>query len=210
MREILRILLGNICITSAYAFITVPHHVVNGGVTSFSMIMHNFIPVDISLITNTVTIALLGISCYFLGKSFLMKSLLSSICYMVFFSYFHAFQYCLPLPELLAVFLAAVMVGIGYYLCISAGSSTVGFDVLALILHKYDARMNIALTMRCINIVVILLGFASYGLISICIGIAFTLVQTQLLQILLKKQDARLIQKENHEKTSVSKCIAES
>ena len=29
MREILRIVIGNICITSAYAFITVPRHVVN-------------------------------------------------------------------------------------------------------------------------------------------------------------------------------------
>ena len=72
MREILRIVIGNICITSAYAFITVPRHVVNGGVTSFSMILHAFLPVDISVITNCVTVVLLGICLYFLGKAFLM------------------------------------------------------------------------------------------------------------------------------------------
>ena len=135
-REILRIVIGNICITSAYAFITVPRHVVNGGVTSFSMILHAFLPVDISVITNCVTVVLLGICLYFLGKAFLMKSLLSSICYMVMFSSFHAIGYSLSIPVLPAIILAAILVGIGYYLCISAGSSTVGFDVLALVLHK--------------------------------------------------------------------------
>ena len=48
MREVLRIIAGNICITGAYAFITVPCHIVNGGITSFSMILHNFINMDIS------------------------------------------------------------------------------------------------------------------------------------------------------------------
>ena len=35
----LKIILGNFLITGAYAFITVPNEIVNGGVTSFSMIL---------------------------------------------------------------------------------------------------------------------------------------------------------------------------
>lgn len=79
MREVLRIIAGNICITGAYAFITVPCHIVNGGITSFSMILHNFINMDISFFTNAITILLL-ILCFFqLGKSFLLKSLLGAV-----------------------------------------------------------------------------------------------------------------------------------
>lgn len=142
MREVLRIIAGNICITGAYAFITVPCHIVNGGITSFSMILHNFINMDISFFTNAITILLL-ILCFFqLGKSFLLKSLLSSICYMLFFSIFYALDIVFPLPMPLAVLMASVMVGFGYYLCISSNSSTVGFDVLAIILHKKNYQYN--------------------------------------------------------------------
>lgn len=35
----LKIILGNFLITGAYAFITIPNEIVNGGVTSFSMIL---------------------------------------------------------------------------------------------------------------------------------------------------------------------------
>ena len=209
MREILRIVIGNICITSAYAFITVPRHVVNGGVTSFSMILHVFLPVDISVITNCVTVVLLGICLYFLGKAFLMKSLLSSICYMVMFSSFHAIGYSLSIPVLPAIILAAILVGIGYYLCISASSSTVGFDVLALVLHKRYEKLDVAITMRYINIGVILLGFASYGGISILIGIGFTILQTQVLKLLLQRNEQK-IQEASCDEATVSKCIVKS
>ena len=38
-KRYLSIILGNLLITGAYAFITVPNKIVNGGVTSFSMIL---------------------------------------------------------------------------------------------------------------------------------------------------------------------------
>ena len=47
-KDILFILIGNLLITSAYAFITVPHEIVNGGITSFSMVISNIIHCDIS------------------------------------------------------------------------------------------------------------------------------------------------------------------
>ena len=209
MREVLRIIAGNICITGAYAFITVPCHIVNGGITSFSMILHNFINMDISFFTNAITILLL-ILCFFqLGKSFLLKSLLSSICYMLFFSIFYALDIVFPLPMPLAVLMASVMVGFGYYLCISSNSSTVGFDVLAIILHNKNDSFPIAVTMRYINVIVVLLGFASYGWKSVLIGIVFPYFQTQLLHLLLKRHE-KMIQCGNKVTASVSTCIVEN
>ena len=105
--------------------------------------------------------------------------------------------------------LAAILVGIGYYLCISAGSSTVGFDVLALVLHKRYEKLDVAITMRYINIGVILLGFASYGGISILIGIGFTILQTQVLKLLLQRNEQK-IQEASCDEATVSKCIVKS
>ena len=209
MKEVLRIVAGNICITSAYAFITVPYHIVNGGVTSFSMILHNFIDLDISFFTNAITLILL-ILCYIkLGKEFLFNSLLSSISYMVFFSIFHTLNISCPLPLPLAVIVASIMVGIGYFLCISSNSSTVGFDVLAIILHKKHPSFQIALTMRYINIVIVMLGLASYGWKAVLIGIIFTFLQTQSLKLLLDRYEKK-IQSTISDKESVSKCIIEN
>lgn len=44
----LKIILGNFLITGAYAFITVPNEIVNGGVISFSMILGNLLSIDLT------------------------------------------------------------------------------------------------------------------------------------------------------------------
>lgn len=185
LKDILSILFGNLLITSAYAFITVPHEIVNGGVTSFSMVIGNVSGLDIALITNAITIGLLMLCWFGLGKETFFKSILSSICYMGFFSIFHSFNISLPAHDAVCLLIAAVMVGCGYYFCIAANSSTVGFDILALIAHKKDETISIAKVMRLINIVVILMGLFTYGVISILMGIAFALIQTKVLDLLL-------------------------
>lgn len=188
MKGILKIVLGNILITSAYAFITVPNGIVNGGVTSFAMIVQNIFNIDISIITNTVTILFLLLSFFSLGKEFFAKSILSSLCYMLFFSILHSLEFSFPLNIYLSIIVASILVGVGYFLCISANSSTVGFDLLALVMYKKNPNLNVAVTIRYINFTVILLGLYSYGLISVIYGIAFTYIQTFVLKYLLKKQ----------------------
>lgn len=42
IKDILKIIIGNIILTTAYAFVTVPNKIVNGGVTSCSLIISNF------------------------------------------------------------------------------------------------------------------------------------------------------------------------
>lgn len=192
-----KIVAGNLFITSAYAFITVPDHIVNGGVTSFAMVLENFVPISISAIANIITVLLLIVSFFFLGKEFLMKSLLSSFCYMGFFSGFSALAANFQLPLILpvAVVLASVMIGFGYYLCINAGSSAVGFDVLALAAHKRNPRIDVALTIRYINYGVLLLGIVVYGVWAILVGIVFTYLKTALLRQLLKRDDQRELEK---------------
>lgn len=194
MHAVRKIIFGNFLITVAYAFLTVPNHIVNGGVTSFAMVLENYLPFTISTISNTFVLILLFVSFLFLGKTFLIKSLLSSICYMGFFSVFTAVSgwipYTVPIPA--AVIAASVMVGIGYYLCLSAGASTVGFDVLALIAHKKNPKVNVALTMRYINYGVLFLGILAYGIWAVVIGVVFTYLQTAVLGLFFKRDERKV------------------
>ncbi|WP_174919126.1 YitT family protein [Peptacetobacter hominis] len=84
-KRIVKIIVGNLLITSAYAFITVPNEIVNGGVTSFSMILSNMADVNITIYTNTITVILLLLYGLFLGKQFFSGSILSCIAYMIFY-----------------------------------------------------------------------------------------------------------------------------
>ena len=96
MRTRLRlIVLGNVLMTFAYAFLTVPLKIINGGVTSFSLILSGVTGADTAVIANVIT-ALFMILCYIcLGKDYFMGSMLGGVCYMVSFSFFHSLDICL-------------------------------------------------------------------------------------------------------------------
>lgn len=185
MKDMAGILFGNLLITAAYAFIAVPHHIVNGGVTSFAMVVNELTGAEISLVTDGVTLVLLACCLLFLGREYFFKSVVSSICYMGMFTWFSSMELSLPAPDAIAVILSSVMVGLGYFLCINAKSTAVGFDVLALIIHSRNKKADVATVIRIINIVVILLGMVCYGPSAVIMGIVFTLIQTQVLKVLL-------------------------
>lgn len=115
---------------------------------------------------------------------------------MGFLSMFHSLPIYLPLHPLICVVIAGIMVGLGYYLCISANASTVGFDVIALILHSKNEKFNVAITLRVISIAVLLLGCISFGFMSVVYGILFTLIETGVLNGMMKWEKKRHPQQE--------------
>lgn len=187
MISILKIVVGNLLITFSYAFITVPNGIVNGGVTSFSMILSSVTDLGISFYTNCITILLLVLCLFFLGKSYLAKSIVSSACYMLFFSFFNGIGFGFAsIPMIISVLIAGLLVGIGYFLCLAVESSTVGFDVIALILHNKNNKIKVSKAMRYVNLFVILLGLFSYGLLAVIYGVIFTYMQTTVVHLLLE------------------------
>lgn len=187
MKRIISIVLGNVLITGTYAFITVPNEIINGGITSFSMILEKLSHIDISIFVNLITILLLLLCLIFLGKEFFMGSVLSCGCYLLLFTFFHSLGIGLHLPLPVCVVIAGPLVGLGYYLCINAKSTAISFDIVALILNKKNPKVNIAFTMGLINILVLLTGFAVFGLLSVLYGIGFTAIQSLTLDTLQKR-----------------------
>ena len=184
----IKIIMGNLLMTSAYAFLTVPQKIVNGGVTSFSMILAPLIGWNTAVIADLVTVLMLILCFVFLGREYFKGTVIGGICYIVFFTGFHALQINLIPLRPLAALVAAVMVGSGYYLCISQGATAVSFDTIALILHEKNERINVAAVMFAINTCVLMLGIFQYGIWAVILGIAFSAVQSFVLNTLLKRQ----------------------
>ena len=91
-----------------------------------------------------------------------------------------------PAGTVIEMALCAVFVGYGYYLCISNNATAVGMDTIALILHKKNEKIPVAYAMYAINIIVLLLGLATYGLLGVLMGIAFAGIQAVSLNAFLK------------------------
>ncbi len=183
----LKIILGNVMMTFAYAFLTVPHKIVNGGATSFSMAVSGVTGWDTAVVADVLMVVFMLLSFLFLGRDYFRGSVIGAVSYMVSFTVFHGLHICLIPSRLVSVLLAAMLIGGGYYLCISQRATALSFDTVALILNRRNPRLGVAPVMCAINIAVLLLGGSVYGAKSIALGLLFTLLQSAVLDILLKR-----------------------
>ena len=204
----------------AYVMVTVPHGIINGGVTSFSMILSRLPLTEVLPVNAWVTIVtgiLALLCCIFLGRDIFIASLYSCVVGVAAFNFF-----TLVIPDsiidtmvrlgqiggigasvapdgapiitaglIVELIAAAVVVGAGYYFCLSNDSTAVGMDTIALILHKRNEKIPIAYALYAINILVLLLGLYAYGLRCVLMGIAFAGVQALTLHTMLKCRDRR-------------------
>lgn len=181
--SILKIVLGNILLTATYAFLTVPNNIINGGVTSFSLALSTATGIDIAVFSNGITIFLIVFSAFAISREFCVKSLLSSILYMGFFTLFHLTGFAIHLPQIAVAVVAGALVGLSYFLCIDADSSTAGFDVASIAINKHFPKTNVAINLRIISIIVLVIGASVLGIWAVLFGILFTLVETGVLKV---------------------------
>lgn len=180
------IALGNLLIAGAYAFITVPKGIVNGGTTSFSMVLRQLTGVPVPVFTNIISVVLFVLCWRFLGRSYAGGAIFTAICSMSMFTTFSLIGWQLPTNFYVSVPIAAIVIAVGYALCIKGTSTALGFDTLALIAHARNPRVNIALLMGVINALVLLSGWATHGLRSVLAGLVFTFLQSWTLNLLLR------------------------
>ena len=172
---------------TAYAFITIPHEILNGGTTSFSLVIHKIFGPDISLVVNIITILLLLLCYFFLGREYFKGALFSSVCYMGMFSVLETLHWSLPLPRFLCIPIAAILVGTGYAFCMWGKATALSFDTIALILHNKNKRINVARCIFIINVTVLLMGIIAYDWKAVLCGIIFSFLQSRVLWHLMDK-----------------------
>ena len=208
IRRYLLITLGLVLINGPYVLVTVPYGIINGGVTSFSMILSR-LPLTEMLPVNawvTIVTGILALLCaLFLGRDMFVASLFSCVVGVLAFNVFTyivpesligailelgniGFNQFIPVGEIIEMAMAAAVVGLGYYFCLSNRATAVGMDTIAMILHKRNEKIPVAYAMYAINILVLLLGLYAYGFRCVILGIAFAGIQAVTLDTLLKKR----------------------
>ena len=193
LRNCMLVVFGTAVLAFGTSVFIVPFDLVTGGVSGIAIVLEQILPLDIGIdiYIGVLTWSLFILGILLLGKQFAMKTLVSSLCYPIFFSLFHqlvnpnvfngifvlqntAFQ---DIAVLIAAVFGGVLVGLGCALSFIGGGSTGGVDILAFIICKYCKRLKSTHVIFLIDAIVIILGlFIINDTILSLLGISSALV----------------------------------
>ena len=131
---------GTAIVAAAVFFFMLPSHVSVGSATAVAMIVSNFIPVPVSIITFWINVVLLIMGFLLIGRDFGAKtvyaSLLLPVMLWILEQFFPNFQ-SLTQDPMLDVVCYILVVGIGLAILFSCNAASGGLDIVAKIMNKY-------------------------------------------------------------------------
>lgn len=199
--------IGMLIVSLAYVLVTVPYGIINGGVTSCSLILHK-LPgtgiLPVSIWVAILEIVLVVLSYFFLGREVFEGSVFSCLFYVAVFNLFsfimpqkvydaiYSFgalgtNPVIPVGTAVELVIGAAALGFGYYLTVSRRATTAGMDTIALIIHSRHEKIPVAYAMYALNIIVLLLGLWTYGLRNVLMGIAFAGIQALTMNAFMRR-----------------------
>lgn len=179
---IVRIFVGNILIAFAVSSLILENHIIAGGVSGIAISINHYFGVGISLCAGIINVSLFMLGLFFLGKTFVMSSLVSTFLFPILLEFFETqpvFHHFLNDP-FLASLIAGCFIGIGIGMILKADASTGGIDILALIINKkFNVPVHIVLNIMDLSI--LLLQFTFNDTTHVIYGIVIVLVTTFML-----------------------------
>ena len=139
LKVLLYTLLGNTMLAIAVCAFIVPQGYMLGGSSGISLMLQQFLPIRLSVITAAVNVSLFLLGWAFMGWKFAANSLLSTIVYPIIMACFETSPIgALFIGEdrLICALYCAVLIGMGIGLVVRVGGSTGGMDVPPCILQK--------------------------------------------------------------------------
>lgn len=140
IKEYSIVTLGTLIVATGVFFFMLPSNVVAGSLTGLVMVLANFIPIKISVLTFILNLGLLLIGFIFVGKEFGGKTVYSSMLLPIFLGiYEFAFPNFKSLTNdvLLDTLCYMLIVSVGVALLFNVNASSGGLDIVAKILNKY-------------------------------------------------------------------------
>ena len=149
---------GTAIVAVAVYFFMIPSHVSVGSATALAMVLSNFIPLPISVITFLMNVVLLILGFLLIGPEFGVKTVYSTLLLPVMLGILEIilpnFQ-SLTADPLLDVICYILVVGIGLAILFSRNAASGGLDIVAKIMNKF-LRMDLGQAMSISGIVVAL------------------------------------------------------
>ncbi len=138
--DFLIITAGTAIVTMAVYFFMIPSHVSVGSATALAMVISNFVPLPISVISFIMNVFLLALGFFLIGPEFGAKTVYSTLLLPVMLGIlegiFPNFQSLTDDP-LVDVMCYIVVVGFGLSILFSRNAASGGLDIIAKIMNKF-------------------------------------------------------------------------
>ena len=168
--EFALILIGTFFLCVSVQMFILPFDILSGGVAGIAVALEPFFHIDKTLAVNAITLFLLLLGSWVLGKEFFLSTCLSSVLYLIFNSLLAG---RIPIPEVqpaLASFYGGLLGGFGVGLVMRAGASTGGMDVPPLVVNRFTG-IPVSTLVLVTDGLTVLLGFFAYGIEEVLIGL---------------------------------------
>lgn len=176
IKEFIVITVGVFIVSIAVYFFMMPSHITVGSGAALAMVLSNYIPLPVSVLTFLINIILLIIGFLLIGPEFGIKTVYCAILLPVFMGMFEIilpdFQSITQDP-VLDVVCYILVVGVGLALLFSCNASSGGLDIVAKIMNKY-LKMEIGKAMSLSGILVSLSSLLCYDSTTVIISVLGT------------------------------------
>ena len=175
-REFLIITVGTFIVGVAVYFFMLPSHVTVGSGTALAMVISNFVPLPVSVITFVINLVLLILGYLLIGPEFGIKTVYCSLLMPVFLWIFEMllpdFQ-SITGDQVLDVICYTLVVGIGLSILFSCNASSGGLDIVAKLMNKF-LRMDLGQAMSLSGILVALSAAFCYDSKTVVLAVLGT------------------------------------
>ena len=176
LKEWFAITIGTIIVGIAVYFFMMPSHLTVGSAAALAMVLSNYIPLDVSVITMCMNIGLLIIGFLLIGPEFGAKTV---YCAILLPAVLWVFERILPdlqsitQDPVLDVICYILVVGVGLAILFSCNASSGGLDIVAKLMNKY-LRMDLGQAMSVSGMLVALSSAICYDKKTVVISVLGT------------------------------------
>ena len=176
VKEFSMIVIGLAIVSAAVYFFMLPSHVSVGSASALAMIISNFVPLPVSIITLIMNIFLLLLGYLLIGPEFGLKTIFCATLMpgmlWVLEQVFPNFQ-SLTQDPVLDVICYILVVGVGLAILFSCNASSGGLDIVAKLMNKY-LRMELGKAMSVSGMLVALSSALCYDKKTVVISVLGT------------------------------------
>lgn len=138
IKKLLMIVVGTGINAFGVAAFILPNNFLVGGVTGIGRVFWHYFNMNISYVIGVISVILLIVGWYFLGKKFAMTIILGTFLFPAFINIFQRFDTLTHLTNdpVIAAIYGGLVAGLGLGMIIRAGASSGGSDVIPIIINR--------------------------------------------------------------------------
>lgn len=176
IKDFIIITIATAIVGVAVYFFMLPSHLTVGSGTALAMVISNFLPLPVSVITFAINVILLTLGYFLIGPEFGIKTVYSSLLLPVYLGIFEIIfpnQQSLTQDPLLDMVCYTLVVGVGLSILFSVNAASGGIDIVAKLMNKF-LRMDLGQAMSISGMMVALSSVLCYDAKTVVLSIIGT------------------------------------